>query len=103
MENAIMTFRTAKFSAIALGVLASAAALSGCATINRFSHKDEGPVAVASQGQRISIVAFEQKLEPSKSLKGVGYYLPPVQPVAAWPVAGGPTDALVQNADAGKA
>ncbi len=98
-----MTFRTAKFSGLALGVLAMAAALSGCATINRFSHKDEGPVAVASQGQRISIVAFEQKLEPSKSLKGVGYYLPPVQPVASWPVAGGPSDALVQNADAAKA
>ncbi len=98
-----MTFRNAKFSGIALTVLAMATALSGCATVDRFRHKDEGPVAVASQGQRISIVAFDQKLEPSKSLKGVGYYLPPVQPVASWPVAGGPTDTLVQNADAGKA
>ena len=103
-----MTFRSAKFSgtamtALALTALVTAAALSGCATINRFRNKDDGPVAVASQGQRISIVAFEQKLEPSKSLKGVGYYLPPVQPVASWPVASGPTDALVQNADSGKA
>jgi outer membrane protein assembly factor BamB len=108
LEKAIMTFRSAKFSgtamtALALTALVTAAALSGCATINRFRNKDDGPVAVASQGQRISIVAFEQKLEPSKSLKGVGYYLPPVQPVASWPVASGPTDALVQNADAGKA
>ncbi len=107
-----MTFRSAKFpgvatkagatTAVALAALAMATALSGCATINRFSHKDEGPVAVASQGQRISIVAFDQKLTPSKSLKGVGYYLPPVQPVANWPVASGPADALVQNADAAK-
>lgn len=103
-----MTFRSAKFSGIAttagaLAALAMATALSGCATINRFSHKDEGPVAVASQGQRISIVAFDQKLTPSKSLKGVGYYLPPVQPVANWPVGSGPSDALVQNADSAKA
>ncbi len=97
-----MTSRFLKFSGISLAVLAATAALSGCATLDRFHHKDDGPVAVASQGQRISIVAFEQKLQPSKSLKGVGYYLPPVQPVAAWPVAGGPTDALVQNADAAK-
>jgi outer membrane protein assembly factor BamB len=98
-----MTFRSAKFSGIALTALISAAALSGCATIDRFRHKDEGPVAVASQGQRISIVAFEQKLEPSKSLKGVGYYLPPVQAVNNWPVASGPGGDLVQNADAAKA
>ena len=103
-----MTIRSAKFSGIArtsaaLAALVMATALSGCATINHFSHKDEGPVSVASQGQRISIVAFDQKLTPSKSLKGVGYYLPPVQPVANWPVASGPSDALVQNADAAKA
>ena len=98
-----MTFRSAKFSGITLATLAMATALSGCATINRFSHKDEGPVAVASQGQRISIVAFDQKLTPSKSLKGVGYYLPPVQPVASWPVASGPADAPIQNADSAKA
>ena len=98
-----MTSRSAKFSGIALTVLAAAAVLSGCATINRFRSHDDGPVAVASQGQRISIVAFEQKLEPSKSLKGVGYYLPPVQPVADWPIAAGPSGDLIQNADSAKA
>ena len=98
-----MTSRSAKFSGIALTVLAMAAVLSGCNTINHFRNKDDGPVAVASQGQRISIVAFEQKLEPSKSLKGVGYYLPPVQPVADWPVGSGPAGDLIQNADSAKA
>ena len=98
-----MTSRSAKFSGIALTALAMAVALSGCNTINHFRNKDDGPVAVASQGQRISIVAFEQKLEPSKSLKGVGYYLPPVQPVADWPVGSGPAGDLIQNADSAKA
>ena len=98
-----MTSRSAKFSGIALTALAMAVALSGCNTINHFRNKDDGPVAVASQGQRISIVAFEQKLEPSKSLKGVGYYLPPVQPVADWPTGSGPAGDLIQNADSAKA
>ena len=30
-------------------------------------------------------------------------YLPPVEAVPTWPVAGGPADQTVQNADAGKA
>jgi outer membrane protein assembly factor BamB len=58
--------------------------------------------AVASQGQRLSIVSFDQKLEPSRSLKGVDYYLPPAAPVADWPVVSGPQE-VVQNAAAAKA
>ncbi|MGZ3305979.1 MAG: PQQ-binding-like beta-propeller repeat protein, partial [Asticcacaulis sp.] len=100
-KSSIESSILAKGSGVALAALAFAA-LSGCATINRFSHKDSEPVAVASQGQRISIVAFDQKLEPSKTLKGVGYFLPPVQPVTSWPVAGGPQDTLVQNADSAR-
>ena len=90
-------------ASVAMLGVACALALSGCSTVKHALKKpDADDRAVASQGQRLSILAFEQKLEPSKSLKGVGYYLPPVQPVAAWPVAGGPQDAIVQNADAGK-
>ncbi|HVZ30351.1 MAG TPA: PQQ-binding-like beta-propeller repeat protein [Asticcacaulis sp.] len=59
--------------------------------------------AVASQGERLSIVAFDQKLEPSRSLKGVGYYLPPAAPVESWPLTTGPQGELVQNAAAAKA
>ena len=90
-------------ASVALLGVACALALSGCSTVKHALKKPSADDrAVASQGQRLSILAFEQKLEPSKSLKGVGYYLPPVQPVAAWLVAGGPQDAIVQNADAGK-
>ena len=93
-------FRTTSVVALSL---ACALALSGCSTVKHaFKKPSADDRAVASQGQRLSILAFEQKLEPSKSLKGVGYYLPPVQPVASWPVAGGPQDAIVQNADAAK-
>lgn len=91
-------------SLLALGV--ACVMMSACSSVpllNRLSgggDNDDG--AVASQGQRLSIVAFEQKVEPAKSLKGVGYYIPPVQPVANWMMAGGPQDAIIQNADAAK-
>jgi outer membrane protein assembly factor BamB len=85
----------------AAALLIAAAGLNGCAVIHKVTHNansDQG--AVISQGQRISIVAFQQKLEPSKSLAGVGYYLPPAQAVTSWPVAGGDPVNPVQNAAA---
>ena len=95
---------TGKARAVAAALLIAAGlGLNGCAVVSKLTHNansDQG--AVISQGQRISIVAFQQKLEPSKSLKGVGYYIPPAQPVTAWPVAGGDQSNPVQNAAAGK-
>ncbi len=90
-------------SLAALG-LVCALGLGGCSTVkNALKKPDAEDRAVASQGQRLSILAFQQKLEPSKALKGVGYYLPPAQPVASWPTAAGPADVAIQNADAAKA
>ncbi len=102
--NRIPAFRGQKTAAsLAMLGLSCALALGGCSTVKHALRKpDAEDRAVASQGQRLSILAFQQKLEPSKTLKGVGYYLPPVQPVASWPVAGGPEGSLVQNADAAK-
>ena len=96
---------TVKFKGASLVVLGVVAALSltSCAkmaSLNPLKKHDVEDSAVASQGQRISIVAFDQKLEPSKSLKGLGYYLPPASPVTSWPVAGGPVDQAVENAAA---
>lgn len=90
-----------RVSAVAL----VAVSLAGCSHIPFMGGKKDTAEdnAVASQGQRLSIVAFDQKLEPSRSLKGIDYYLPPVEAVAAWPVAAGPQDQTVQNADAAKA
>lgn len=92
----------ARGAMLALTLLAGSA-LSGCALVSKVTHNansDQG--AVISQGQRVSIVAFEQKLQASKTLKGVGYYIPAAQPVESWPVAGGDQDNPVQNAAAGK-
>ena len=96
---------TVKFKGTSLVVLGLVAALglTSCAkvaSLNPLKKHDAEDSAVASQGQRISIVAFDQKLEPSKSLKGLGYYLPPAAAVTSWPVAGGPVDQSIQNAAA---
>jgi outer membrane protein assembly factor BamB len=75
--------------------------LSGCASLSKLNPltKDKGPKIVASQGERISIVAFEQKLAPSEGLKGTDFYIPPPQPVVNWPVGQGP-EAGVEHANA---
>ncbi|MFT4075527.1 MAG: PQQ-binding-like beta-propeller repeat protein [Asticcacaulis sp.] len=88
-----------------LALSAAVMVLSGCAAagkMNPFKNHNSDEGAVVSQGKRISIVAFEQKLQPSASLKGIGYYLPPVANVPNWPVSSGP-DTLVQNAASAKA
>lgn len=95
--------KTAFKGKLMLAGLACAMSLSACSSIPFLNKGDDEPDAVASQGQRLSIVAFEQKAQPTKSLQGVGYYLPPVEPVTSWLTAGGPQETVIQNADAGKA
>ncbi|UDF02506.1 PQQ-binding-like beta-propeller repeat protein [Asticcacaulis sp. AND118] len=77
------------------------AGLSACSTISNLNplKKDE-PEEVATQGERISIVAFEQKVQPSERLAGKDFYLPSPQPVADWPFASGPIGAGVEHAAA---
>ena len=53
-----------------LAVVAIAARrASGCATISRLNpfHGKDGAKEVASEGERISIVAADQKLEPAEA------------------------------------
>ncbi len=93
---------SAKGASLLVLSLALGLGLSACSHMNPFQNHNSDQGAIASQGQRISIVAFDQKLTPSKTLKGVGYYVPPPAPVADWPSASGPQDQVVQNADAAK-
>lgn len=105
MNLSMVDFKGAKrVGASLLALSAAAMVLSGCATagkMNPFKNHNSDDGAVVSQGKRISIVAFEQKLQPSASLKGIGYYLPPTANVPNWPVSSGP-DTLVQNAASAK-
>jgi outer membrane protein assembly factor BamB len=82
-------------------VLIALVGLGGCSTVERFNpFKGKGPPPETAEGERISIVAEDQKLEPAEALKGVDFALPPPQPVADWPLPGDSAAQLTPNADA---
>lgn len=64
-----------------------AATVASCGTVKRaipFINKDDGPKAVATEGERISILEFEQQLAPSPALSGRDFFIPGPQSATAW-------------------
>jgi len=88
-------------SALALAMVAVLAA--GCDTVSRLNplHKDQANKVRASEGERIPLIALNQKLEVSEALKGQEFFLPDPQPVDAWPQPGGTPGVWVDNMAAG--
>lgn len=86
---------------------ASALALAGCSTLSAVSDmnpfKKEEPKEVAGDGRRISIVAFDQKVETAESLKGLDFYLPVATATANWPQPGGDPAVKVDHVEAAPA
>jgi outer membrane protein assembly factor BamB len=62
---------------------------------------DDKPAAVATKGERISIVAYDQKIEQAAALKGQDFQLPPAAAQAAWPLPGGNQEQSVEHVQAG--
>jgi outer membrane protein assembly factor BamB len=82
-------------------LLVAALGASGCSTIDRFNpFKGSGPKEVASEGERISILASDQKLEPAEALKGVDFALPPPSEMKDWPLPGGTAEQSTGNINA---
>ncbi|CAN5408392.1 PQQ-like beta-propeller repeat protein [soil metagenome] len=52
---------------------------------------------VASEGQRISVLAFEQQLAPSAALAGRDFFIPGPQAATSWPVPGGTIENSVEH------
>lgn len=78
-----------------------AMSVASCGTVRRalpfgLGGGDE-PQATASQGQRISILEFEQQLAPSAALSGRDFFLPGPQAATAWTQPGGNTDNSVEH------
>jgi outer membrane protein assembly factor BamB len=93
-----MTFQSKRLLAI---LLIASLGVAGCSTVRRVNpFHSSAPKEVASEGDRISILAADQKLEPAEALKGVDFALPPVETVAAWPLPGGTLEQSVGNASA---
>jgi outer membrane protein assembly factor BamB len=92
---------TRRFS-LAVVLLSAAVAASGCSTINRFNpfDRDDEVQEVASEGERISIVAADQQIEPAEGLKGADFFLPAPEALAEWPLPGGTPEQSVAHVDA---
>ena len=93
-----------KRSVALVALMSASMAVTGCSTVsklNPFGGKDKNK-STASQGQRISIIAFDQKVEANESLKGADFFLP--EPVAQteWRLPGGNAEQSIEHVDAGK-
>ncbi|MBS0360284.1 MAG: PQQ-binding-like beta-propeller repeat protein [Proteobacteria bacterium] len=88
-------------SLLAVAVIASLG-VAGCSTVSRLNpfHGSQPKETASTEGDRISIVAADQKLEPAEALKGVDFALPQAEKVAAWPLPGGSPEQATGNADA---
>ncbi|WP_414642906.1 PQQ-like beta-propeller repeat protein [Brevundimonas sp.] len=75
--------------------------VAGCGTVQRVLPFNLGrsPEAesVASAGERIPVIEFDQALAPSAALAGRDFFLPGPQAVASWPNPGGTADSAVEH------
>jgi len=82
-------------------LMIAALGASGCSTISRLNpFHGSTPKEIATEGERISIISADQKLEPAEALKGVDFSLPPPAPLADWPLPGGTPEQAVGNVTA---
>ena len=84
-------------------LLTAALAVSGCSTISRLNPfpSKEAPGEVASEGERIAIIAFDKKVEAAEGLKGVDFFLPDPVAVNEWSMPGGTLENSVGHVAAG--
>ncbi len=78
-----------------------ALSVTACGTVRRVLPfglgGDDAPTAVASEGQRVSVLEFEQQLAPSPALSGRDFFLPGPQAATAWPLPGGNAENNVEH------
>jgi outer membrane protein assembly factor BamB len=92
-----MTPRTRLLSLLLIAAISA----SGCSTVGKLNpFKGKSGKEVAAEGERISIIASDQKLEVAEALKGVGFSLPTPTVVNEWPLAGGNPEQAMGHVDA---
>jgi outer membrane protein assembly factor BamB len=94
-----------KRSVALVALMSASVAVSGCSTVSKLNpfNKDDKNKSTASQGQRISVIAFDQKVEANESLKGADFFLPDPVVQAEWRLPGGNPEQSIEHVDAGKA
>lgn len=99
---------TSRRTCLLTALMIASLGASGCSTLGRmnpFHGKGgaQGPKETAAEGERISIIPPEQRLEVSEALKGAGFALPAPNTVADWPLPGGAPTQSVGHVDAAPA
>lgn len=90
-------------------VLAFAAvALSGCSTLSAIGDKipfigNKENSSIATAGNRVSVIAFDEKLATAEGLKGADFELPAPAARTDWPLPGGTPEQSVENTEAAPA
>jgi outer membrane protein assembly factor BamB len=85
-------------NALLATLLIAALGASGCSTIGKLNpFQKKGSRDVASQGERISVIPPDQRLEPAEALKGVDFALPPAVVANDWPLPGGTPEQSMGN------
>lgn len=85
------------------------AVLAGCSTVSNTAQRvwpwggEEAPQAVATQGERISILQFDETVQVSDQLAGRPFNLPTPRAVTAWTQPGGTPENSIEHAQAGEA
>jgi outer membrane protein assembly factor BamB len=69
-------------------LLVVALAASGCSTVGKLNPFHGKKTKEVAEGERINVVADDQKLQVSETLKGASFSIPQPQPVAEWPLPG---------------
>ena len=84
-------------------------AMAGCSTVsntarNLWPFGDDGNErqAVASEGERVSILTFEETVSPSAALSGRAFSIPTPQAVTSWALPGGTPEQSIEHAQAGE-
>ncbi|HAV50613.1 MAG TPA: dehydrogenase, partial [Brevundimonas sp.] len=86
-------------------VCGAALSVTACGTVSNllpFSlgrSPDAGPVA--SQGERLSVLEFDQAMVPSPALAGRDFFIPGPQAAVSWPMPGGNAENAVEHVIAG--
>ncbi|MBU2166623.1 MAG: PQQ-binding-like beta-propeller repeat protein [Alphaproteobacteria bacterium] len=86
-------------------VCGAALSVAACGTVSNLlpfnlgRSPDAGPVA--SEGERLSVLEFDQAMVPSPALAGRDFFLPGPQAAVSWPAPGGNAENAVEHVIAG--
>jgi outer membrane protein assembly factor BamB len=86
-------------------VCGAALSVTACGTVSNLlpfnlgRSPDAGPVA--SEGERLSVLEFDQAMVPSPALAGRDFFLPGPQAAVSWPAPGGNAENAVEHVIAG--